>query len=174
MSLGGCAGGTTHPPLQKFTICVCILLSPLDFCSNPSVITLSFHPHYDLPVFPLWRSQLVTFLVFSLKHNPGTITLLYLGIIIHYFQLSTRKRLGCHPCPVNTHSPMSSPVRGPTHALSHSAQKINPQKINKTISFPSGIISQKRDQTEELEKAASGSSAGTRKESEEKTIIKRL
>uniref|UniRef100_A0A8D2N9X4 RILP-like protein 2 n=1 Tax=Zonotrichia albicollis TaxID=44394 RepID=A0A8D2N9X4_ZONAL len=40
--------------------------------------------------------------------------------------------------------------------------------------YKSGIISQKRDQTEELEKAASGSSAGTRKDSEEKTIIKRL
>ncbi|KAM4763473.1 RILP-like protein 2 isoform 2-T2 [Cyanocitta cristata] len=40
--------------------------------------------------------------------------------------------------------------------------------------YKSGIISQKRDQTEELEKEARGSSAGTSKESEEKTIIKRL
>ncbi|CAN8192614.1 unnamed protein product [Coccothraustes coccothraustes] len=40
--------------------------------------------------------------------------------------------------------------------------------------YKSGIISQKRDQTEELDKEASGSSAGTRKDSEEKTIIKRL
>lgn len=40
--------------------------------------------------------------------------------------------------------------------------------------YKSGIISQKRDQTEELEKEASSSSAGTSKESEEKTIIKRL
>ncbi|NWV05815.1 RIPL2 protein, partial [Ptilonorhynchus violaceus] len=40
--------------------------------------------------------------------------------------------------------------------------------------YKSGIISQKRDQTEELEKQASGSSAGTSKDSEEKTIIKRL
>ncbi|NXU27595.1 RIPL2 protein, partial [Thalassarche chlororhynchos] len=40
--------------------------------------------------------------------------------------------------------------------------------------YKSGIISQKRDQTEELEKEASGSSPGTSKESEEKTIIKRL
>ncbi|NXD25398.1 RIPL2 protein, partial [Spelaeornis formosus] len=40
--------------------------------------------------------------------------------------------------------------------------------------YKSGIISQKRDQTEELEKEASGSSAGTSKESEEKTIIRRL
>ncbi|XP_030141373.4 RILP-like protein 2 [Taeniopygia guttata] len=40
--------------------------------------------------------------------------------------------------------------------------------------YKSGIISQKRDQTEELEKEASGSSAGSRKDSEEKTIIKRL
>ncbi|NWV46718.1 RIPL2 protein, partial [Daphoenositta chrysoptera] len=40
--------------------------------------------------------------------------------------------------------------------------------------YKSGIISQKRDQTEELEKEASGSSAGTSKDSEEKTIIKRL
>ncbi|XP_048179277.1 RILP-like protein 2 isoform X1 [Corvus hawaiiensis] len=40
--------------------------------------------------------------------------------------------------------------------------------------YKSGIISQKRDQTEELEKEASGSSAGTSKNSEEKTIIKRL
>ncbi|NWS90968.1 RIPL2 protein, partial [Toxostoma redivivum] len=40
--------------------------------------------------------------------------------------------------------------------------------------YKSGIISQKRDQTEELEKKASGSSASTSKDSEEKTIIKRL
>ncbi|RMC05742.1 hypothetical protein DUI87_17285 [Hirundo rustica rustica] len=40
--------------------------------------------------------------------------------------------------------------------------------------YKSGIISQKRDQTEELAKEASGSSAGTSKDSEEKTIIKRL
>ncbi|NXN50794.1 RIPL2 protein, partial [Rynchops niger] len=40
--------------------------------------------------------------------------------------------------------------------------------------YKSGIISQKRDQTEELEKEASGSSPGTSKDSEEKTIIKRL
>ncbi|KAF4798849.1 RILP-like protein 2 [Turdus rufiventris] len=40
--------------------------------------------------------------------------------------------------------------------------------------YKSGIISQKRDQSEELEKAARGSSAGTSKNSEEKTIIKRL
>lgn len=64
------------------------------------------------------------------------------------------------------------PVKGLTIALSHSAQ--THKKINKTISFPSGIISQKKDQTEELEKEATGSSAGTSKDSEEKTIIKRL
>ncbi|XP_061865741.1 RILP-like protein 2 [Colius striatus] len=40
--------------------------------------------------------------------------------------------------------------------------------------YKSGIISQRMDQTEELEKEASGSSPGTRKDSEEKTIIKRL
>ncbi|KAM7034226.1 RILP-like protein 2 [Acridotheres tristis] len=40
--------------------------------------------------------------------------------------------------------------------------------------YKSGIISQKRDQTEELEKEARGSTAGTSKDSEEKTIIKRL
>uniref|UniRef100_A0A8B9MXI8 RILP-like protein 2 n=1 Tax=Accipiter nisus TaxID=211598 RepID=A0A8B9MXI8_9AVES len=40
--------------------------------------------------------------------------------------------------------------------------------------YKSGIISQRRDQTEELEKEASGSSPGTSKDSEEKTIIKRL
>ncbi|NXB30987.1 RIPL2 protein, partial [Eulacestoma nigropectus] len=40
--------------------------------------------------------------------------------------------------------------------------------------YKSGIISQKRDQTEELEKEASGSSAGTSKDREEKTIIRRL
>ncbi|XP_053938008.1 RILP-like protein 2 [Cuculus canorus] len=40
--------------------------------------------------------------------------------------------------------------------------------------YKSGIISQKRDQAEELEKAASGSSPGTSRDSEEKTIIKRL
>ncbi|NWI25235.1 RIPL2 protein, partial [Sula dactylatra] len=40
--------------------------------------------------------------------------------------------------------------------------------------YKSGIISQRRDQTEELEKEASGSSRGTSKDSEEKTIIKRL
>ncbi|NXE72121.1 RIPL2 protein, partial [Cochlearius cochlearius] len=40
--------------------------------------------------------------------------------------------------------------------------------------YKSGIISQRRDQTEELEKAASGSSPGTSKDSQEKTIIKRL
>ncbi|NXO29938.1 RIPL2 protein, partial [Cisticola juncidis] len=40
--------------------------------------------------------------------------------------------------------------------------------------YKSGIISQKRDQTEELEKEARGSSAGSSKDSEEKTIIKRL
>ncbi|XP_009986728.1 PREDICTED: RILP-like protein 2, partial [Tauraco erythrolophus] len=40
--------------------------------------------------------------------------------------------------------------------------------------YKSGIISQRRDQTEGLEKEASGSSPGTSKDSEEKTIIKRL
>ncbi|KAM6112190.1 RILP-like protein 2 [Pterocles gutturalis] len=40
--------------------------------------------------------------------------------------------------------------------------------------YKSGIISQRRDQTEELEKEASGSSPGTSKENKEKTIIKRL
>ncbi|NXJ94219.1 RIPL2 protein, partial [Corythaixoides concolor] len=40
--------------------------------------------------------------------------------------------------------------------------------------YKSGIISQRRDQTEEVEKEASGSSPGTSKDSEEKTIIKRL
>ncbi|XP_049661842.1 RILP-like protein 2 isoform X3 [Accipiter gentilis] len=40
--------------------------------------------------------------------------------------------------------------------------------------YKSGIISQRRDQTDELEKEASGSSPGTSKDSEEKTIIKRL
>ncbi|NXI45706.1 RIPL2 protein, partial [Galbula dea] len=40
--------------------------------------------------------------------------------------------------------------------------------------YKSGIISQRRDQTEELEKEASGSSPGTRKDREEKKIIKRL
>ncbi|NXT33618.1 RIPL2 protein, partial [Pelecanoides urinatrix] len=40
--------------------------------------------------------------------------------------------------------------------------------------YKSGIISQRRDQTEELEKEASGSSPSTSKDSEEKTIIKRL
>ncbi|NXF67050.1 RIPL2 protein, partial [Ciccaba nigrolineata] len=40
--------------------------------------------------------------------------------------------------------------------------------------YKSGIISQRRDQTEELEKEARGSSPGTSKDSEEKTIIKRL
>ncbi|NWQ59367.1 RIPL2 protein, partial [Neopipo cinnamomea] len=40
--------------------------------------------------------------------------------------------------------------------------------------YKSGIISQRKDQTEELEKESSGSSAGTSKDSEEKTIIKRL
>ncbi|NWW49935.1 RIPL2 protein, partial [Pedionomus torquatus] len=37
--------------------------------------------------------------------------------------------------------------------------------------YKSGIISQRKDQTEELEKEASGSSS---KDSEEKTVIKRL
>ncbi|NXK32694.1 RIPL2 protein, partial [Piprites chloris] len=40
--------------------------------------------------------------------------------------------------------------------------------------YKSGIISQRKDQTEELEKESSGSSAGTSKDREEKTIIKRL
>ncbi|XP_074966463.1 RILP-like protein 2 [Phalacrocorax aristotelis] len=40
--------------------------------------------------------------------------------------------------------------------------------------YKSGIISQRRDQTEGLEKEASGHSPGTSKDSEEKTIIKRL
>ncbi|XP_055652060.1 RILP-like protein 2 [Falco peregrinus] len=40
--------------------------------------------------------------------------------------------------------------------------------------YKSGIISQRKDQTEELEKATSGSSPGTSKDSEEKTIIKWL
>ncbi|NXW05003.1 RIPL2 protein, partial [Fregetta grallaria] len=40
--------------------------------------------------------------------------------------------------------------------------------------YKSGITSQRRDQTEELEKEASGNSPGTSKDSEEKTIIKRL
>ncbi|NXQ97498.1 RIPL2 protein, partial [Sagittarius serpentarius] len=40
--------------------------------------------------------------------------------------------------------------------------------------YKSGIISQRRDQTEELEKETSGSGLSTSKDSEEKTIIKRL
>ncbi|NWX00632.1 RIPL2 protein, partial [Caloenas nicobarica] len=40
--------------------------------------------------------------------------------------------------------------------------------------YKSGIISQRRDQTEELEKEATGSSSGTSRDGEEKTIIKRL
>ncbi|NXP14252.1 RIPL2 protein, partial [Thinocorus orbignyianus] len=40
--------------------------------------------------------------------------------------------------------------------------------------YKSGIISQRKDQTEELEKEASGSHPGTSKDSEEKTVIKRL
>ncbi|NXE18026.1 RIPL2 protein, partial [Ardeotis kori] len=40
--------------------------------------------------------------------------------------------------------------------------------------YKSGIISQRRDQTEELEKEASGSNPGSSKDSKEKTIIKRL
>ncbi|NXL55591.1 RIPL2 protein, partial [Chordeiles acutipennis] len=40
--------------------------------------------------------------------------------------------------------------------------------------YKSGIISQRKDQTEELEKEASGRSPGTSKDGEEKTIIKRL
>ncbi|XP_054248587.1 RILP-like protein 2 [Indicator indicator] len=40
--------------------------------------------------------------------------------------------------------------------------------------YKSGIISQGKDQTEELEKEASGSSPGIKKDSEEKTIIRRL
>ncbi|NWR83771.1 RIPL2 protein, partial [Furnarius figulus] len=40
--------------------------------------------------------------------------------------------------------------------------------------YKSGIISHRKDQNEELEKETSGSSAGTSKDSEEKTIIKRL
>ncbi|XP_071428349.1 RILP-like protein 2 isoform X2 [Pithys albifrons albifrons] len=40
--------------------------------------------------------------------------------------------------------------------------------------YKSGIISQRKDQSEELEKDTSGSSAGSSKDSEEKTIIRRL
>ncbi|XP_025970448.2 RILP-like protein 2 [Dromaius novaehollandiae] len=40
--------------------------------------------------------------------------------------------------------------------------------------YKSGIISQRRDQTEKLETESSGSSPGTSKDSEDKTIIKRL
>ncbi|XP_021268312.1 RILP-like protein 2 isoform X1 [Numida meleagris] len=40
--------------------------------------------------------------------------------------------------------------------------------------YKSGIISQRRDQTKELEKEPCGSSPGTSKDSDEKTIIKRL
>ncbi|KAJ7419926.1 RILP-like protein 2 [Willisornis vidua] len=40
--------------------------------------------------------------------------------------------------------------------------------------YKSGIISQRKDQSEELEKETSGSSAGSSKDSEEKTIIRRL
>ncbi|XP_064024453.1 RILP-like protein 2 isoform X1 [Pogoniulus pusillus] len=40
--------------------------------------------------------------------------------------------------------------------------------------YKSGIASKRKDQTEELEKAASGSSPGSRKDSEEKTVIRRL
>ncbi|XP_010167056.1 RILP-like protein 2 [Antrostomus carolinensis] len=40
--------------------------------------------------------------------------------------------------------------------------------------YKSGIISQRKDQTEELEKEASGRSPGTSKDRDEKTIIKRL
>ncbi|XP_009282198.1 PREDICTED: RILP-like protein 2 [Aptenodytes forsteri] len=40
--------------------------------------------------------------------------------------------------------------------------------------YKSGIISQRRDQTEEREKEGNGSSPGISKDSEEKTIIKRL
>ncbi|NXC42417.1 RIPL2 protein, partial [Penelope pileata] len=40
--------------------------------------------------------------------------------------------------------------------------------------YKSGIISQRRDQGKDLEKESSGSGTGTSKDSEEKTIIKRL
>ncbi|NXP79170.1 RIPL2 protein, partial [Ramphastos sulfuratus] len=40
--------------------------------------------------------------------------------------------------------------------------------------YKSGIVSQRKDQTEELEKENSGSSPGSRKDSEEKTVIRRL
>ncbi|NXG24879.1 RIPL2 protein, partial [Grallaria varia] len=40
--------------------------------------------------------------------------------------------------------------------------------------YKRGIISQRKDQSEELEKETSGNSAGSSKDSEEKTIIKRL
>ncbi|XP_064889523.1 RILP-like protein 2 isoform X2 [Columba livia] len=40
--------------------------------------------------------------------------------------------------------------------------------------YKSGIISQRKDQTEELEEEAASSSSGTSRDSEEKTIIKRL
>ncbi|NXX44198.1 RIPL2 protein, partial [Tricholaema leucomelas] len=40
--------------------------------------------------------------------------------------------------------------------------------------YKSGIVSKRKDQTEELEKEASGSSPGSRKDNEEKTVIRRL
>jgi len=50
-----------------------------------------------------------------------------------------------------------------------------PMKNKQTLfSLPSGIISQRRDQTEEPEKEASGSSPATSKDTAEKTIIKWL
>lgn len=59
------------------------------------------------PFIPIMICHFLLCGVFSLKHNPGTITLQYVGIIIHSFQFTTRKRLGCHACPVSPHSPMS-------------------------------------------------------------------
>lgn len=146
------------------------------FVSAPSSYPWSFAQIQVWLHFPFTPIMICHFLlcgVFSLKHNPGTITLQYVGIIIHYFQFTTRKRLGCHACPVSPHSPMSQLPFESSNTCTVTLCT-NPPKINKTISFPSGIISQKRDQTKELEKEASGSSAGTSKDSEEKTIIKRL
>nr|XP_009664918.1 PREDICTED: RILP-like protein 2 [Struthio camelus australis] len=40
--------------------------------------------------------------------------------------------------------------------------------------YKSGIISQRKDQTEKLETESNGNSPGTSKDSEDKTIIKRL
>lgn len=73
-----------------------------------------------------------------------------------------------HPCPrLPTEGLNADSNAIPCHAQNHTHTK-------KSTSLASGIISQTKDQTQEVEKKSHGSSLRTSKDKEEKKITKRL